>query len=324
MEFLLRILKVLFPPPNKKVPNIKGQKKAGQAESGGPPLAFKILRILFPKPEPKRKNPTAGKKPIMSFIFLKDKFVKKHHPKNENSKAVLKAEDPPADESVIDMTKTTAAADLSSEAIFFNAEIKTHLVPISLFIKLNKLLGAFILVSILFLTILIAEHISLYPLVETQYNYAEIIGPEHNFVNVIHTRHIENEKLIESLIRKYVVEREQITQNPSKIVEKFSSPEVYGQYFEILKTISQNDIRFKLRRHIKILRYQKIEHNIRQLEVEFTDLLKKKGQEDALVVKSTWLINIKFDFLDTLRKYGEVAINPSGLMVSIYNIKRLT
>jgi len=200
--------------------------------------------------------------------------------------------------------------------------VKAHLLPLTLFSKLNKLLFGLNIISFVFLMILLFEHSSLYPLVETQYNYAEFISSDHNFVNVVHTKHIDNEYLIESLLRRYVVEREQIIKKPSRIVEKFSIPEVYSQYFRIIKTISEKDIRSKVRRFIKILRYQKIESNIRQIEVEFTDLIKKTGKSESKIAKSVWLINIKFEFLDALRKYNEVKINPSGLMVTIYNIKR--
>ncbi len=201
-------------------------------------------------------------------------------------------------------------------------EIKTHLLPITLFSKVNQLLFGIIIISVIFLLILLFEHQSLYPLVETQYQYAEFLSEDHNFVNVVHTRHIENEKLIESLLRRYVVEREQIIGKPSKIVEKFSDPAVYDQYFKIIKTISDKNIRSKVRRFIKIMRYQVIESNIRQIEIEFTDLIKKSKGKEAKISKSIWLINIKFDFLDTLRKYNEVAINPAGLIVTVYNIKR--
>jgi len=203
-------------------------------------------------------------------------------------------------------------------------EIKAHLLPITLFTKINKLMLALNFLSFFFLIILLIEHASLYPLVETQYNYAEFIGSDHNFVNVIHTKHIDNEKLIESLLRRYVVEREQIIKTPSQLVEKFSSPAVYESYFSQIKTIADRNLRTKVRRYIKILRYQEIESNIRQIEIEFTDLVKKSAKEEAKINKSLWLINIKFEFLDTLRKYNEVAINPAGLVITIYNIKRLS
>lgn len=205
------------------------------------------------------------------------------------------------------------------------AAVKAHLMPLTLFVKVNKLLAGLVFISAAFLIITIVEHLSLYPLVETQYNYAEFVGSDHNFVNVVHTRHIDNEALIESLLRRYVVEREQIIKKPSRLIEKFSSPEVYKQYFHVIKTIAEKDLRSQVRRFIKILRYQKIESNIRQLEVEFTDMIKTQNTKDSQsmrISKSTWLINIRFDFIDTIRKYNEVAINPAGLIVTVYSIKR--
>ncbi|MBU2645527.1 type IV secretion system protein [bacterium] len=202
------------------------------------------------------------------------------------------------------------------------AAIRAHLMPITLFVKVNKLLAGLVLVSVLFLMVTLFEHLSLYPLVETRYNYVEFVGSDHNFVNVIHTRHIDNEHLIQSLLRRYVVEREQIIKKPSRLVEKFSSPEVYNAYFGIIKKIAGRDLRSRVRRFIKILRYQKIESNIRQLEVEFTDMIKTQDGSSTRIEKSIWLINIKFEFIDTIRKYSEIAINPAGLIVTVYNIKR--
>lgn len=200
--------------------------------------------------------------------------------------------------------------------------VKAHLLPLKLFSKLNVFLLGFVVISLIFLFVLIIEHVSLYPLIETQYNYAEFVGSDHNFVNVIHTRHIDNEPLIESILRRYVVEREQIIKSPSRLVEKFSSPEVYSQYFEIIKTISDKDLRKRVRRFIKIVRYQKIESTIRQIEVEFTDMIRYESGKEPKINKSFWLINIKFEFVSAIRKFNEVSINPAGLIVTVYNIKR--
>lgn len=286
MASFKKILRVLFPPPQKK----KKKSNRSRKNKGADSLFSKAVKVLFPTPKKKKGKKTNSGGHQTDLPTTK--------PEQKEEPDILLNQVP--------------------------IETKTHLVPVSFFIRLNKIILATIIVSLVFLIVLIVEHFSLYPLVETQYNYAEIIGPDQNFVNVIHTKHIDNEELVENLIRNYVTQREQILKKPSAMVEKFSSPEVYAQYFSILQTIAEKDIRHKLRRHLKIIRYQKIEKNIRQIEVEFTDLLKKPGKKDPVVLKSIWLINIKFDFSDVLRRFDEVAINPAGLMISRYAIKKIS
>jgi type IV secretory pathway component VirB8 len=309
-----KTLTVLFPPPKKR--KMKGK---SQKDKGAISLFFRVLKVLFPPPK-KQQAKKRKKQDANESAFIKKTLIGLFPKLKRSSKTQLS----PVEEIPEDQSLEMYVRNEDIQSTEHNQASKTHLVPISFFIRLNKLLLGTIIISFCFLMVLVFEHMSLYPLVETQYNYAEIIGPEHNFVNVIHTKHLGNENLVENLIRKYVVEREQILKKPSRIVEKFSSPEVYSQYFKILQIIAEKDIRSKLRRHIKIIRYQKIEGKIRQMEVEFTDLLKKPGKKDPLILKSIWLINIKFDFSDAVRRFDQVVINPAGLMISRYAIKKIS
>lgn len=204
------------------------------------------------------------------------------------------------------------------------AAIKTALVPIKLFEQVNLIIFIFNLVLIVCLVALAIERASLYPLIEKRYSFLEVVGESENYVNVRYTNKFKDEGLIKELVYRYVTKREAINpKNDVKYIINYSAPQVQEEYMEIQKALKDRAVRGYRTRTVMIDRYQKIESNIRQVEIITKDFIINpdlKNDQTPTVDERRWLINVEYEFEEKKRAMDEIRMNPYGFFVVKYNL----
>lgn len=197
---------------------------------------------------------------------------------------------------------------------------RVYTLPIKYFISLNKFLFFLNIVSFLFLIVLILEHFSFYPLIKKQYRHVEFLNSLDTVVKIQTTQNKNNEGIIERDLRRYVIEREEIRENPSEVIQIFTcSKSTLKMYLDYQEGLKKDKIREKLKRFVNIVRYQKIENNIREIEITTKDIFKNK--KDSVV--QSWIVKIKYEFKDQILSFDQRYINPSGICVSKYKIEKV-
>lgn len=205
------------------------------------------------------------------------------------------------------------------------AVAKVSLVPIKYLMSLNKLLLMINGLLAICLVVLIIEHISMYPLVEKRYSFLELVGDQDNYVKMRYTNEYRNEGLIKDQIIRYVIKREGIsTKDDIDYVLHRSKEDVKKEYLNIQKLLKERDVRRYRRRLVKVDRYQKIEGNIRQLEIRTIDYVidpNNKRDQTPTREEKKWTINIKFEFREQKVLKNEILNNGFGFFVTKYNLK---
>jgi len=201
------------------------------------------------------------------------------------------------------------------------AKIKTALMPIHHYIKLNFATFLLNVLGTVFFLTLVLEHFSLYPLIEHRTEYIEMIGRDSVTFDITHTDYIHNEDLIQSLLRRYVIMREQINMASQLPIYYFSAPEVIAEFDRIQKSYREQHVRSKMQRFIEISGgYQKLSGKVRQFKIEAKDIYPRSETVEPRVDVFKFEITLEFDFLDRDVKDVFKYINPAGLIITKYKI----
>lgn len=184
---------------------------------------------------------------------------------------------------------------------------------------LNQLLMINAILQLLFLLCMLLLSIYLFPLKQTKTQYLFLQDTDIP-VRVLPTAQSNNQALVEGIIRKYVINREQIFNDKRQINDllAFGTEEVNDIFKNLITQRQQNNLYNQLQRSIEILRYQPLQSNIIELHIRTIDAF--LNQPEKPNIASDWLIRIKYTFETQLINYNKININPSGLKINIYNL----
>ena len=148
------------------------------------------------------------------------------------------------------------------------------------------------------------------------YEYVQFQKPDQYQVNRLKTDHLQNENLIKAFIYDYVLTKESypLKNDELETIKAMSSHEMFLLFQDFRKLLKKRIGEKSFSRYTKIKMFQKISDNVRQLELETTDLFGKNKS-----VKR-WKINIRFHFLDEIVRGDKLHVNPTGFKIINYAI----
>lgn len=187
--------------------------------------------------------------------------------------------------------------------------------------RFNKTLELTAAVQGVFLLGLWLLSAGLFPLEQTKTQY--LFLRDNNIpVRILPTIQQDNQALIEGILRKYVINREQILKGKPDTNDllAFGSKEVNDILKTLLNKREKRDLNNQMQRTVQILRYQILQPQSVELHIRTIDNFEEELQKPRMAAE--WLIRIKYQFEPQLVDISQTHINPTGLKITIYNLKQ--
>ena len=147
------------------------------------------------------------------------------------------------------------------------------------------------------------------------YEYVEFLTKKEFQTKKIKTNFLNNENLIKSLSYKYVLNREIYPHQKLDMVKAMSYTNVWSEFENFKQVFQQRLNQRSFNRLIEVKMYQKLSHDVRQLELEAVDFMNDQK------ITQRFKVNLKFEFVDEMVRADRVDINPSGFKITHYSIE---
>ncbi len=205
-------------------------------------------------------------------------------------------------------------------------------------IKNNKILVVVVVIQGIAILCLSVALSTLYPLKTIEPIYVEFQHSTNSFMVVQRAgrKARSNELLIAMFLRSYVSSREtvdKITEDKRYPFVMALSGQKVGEVFRKVYGNKQKGLYYQkgLKRYIHIISDNPLGAKVHQIIVETTDIdenMDKNNDGQADITKAEWIVTLRYAFYDqyvTLdpRKEGTHLLNPMGIQIEEYSIKKL-